>query len=51
MVENNLIKITEYNPKGKKIYKEGDKVALSFDSKDVHIIPKTNVKEELEYID
>jgi len=42
MVEDTLVKITEYNPKGKKIYKEGDIAALSFDSNDVHIISKLN---------
>lgn len=40
MVNDTLVKITEYNPKGKKIYKEGDTAALDFDPKDLHIISK-----------
>lgn len=41
-VENNVIVINENNPKGKKIYKEGDIVALSFNSSDLHIIDSKN---------
>jgi len=44
LVEDNLITITEYNPKGKKIYEEGDITYLDFDNKDLHIIER---KEEI----
>lgn len=46
MVGTTLVKITEYNPKGKKIYNVDDNVALDFDPKDCHIIPKEIVKPE-----
>lgn len=40
VIGDTVVKITEYNPKGKKIYKEGDIAALDFDEKDIHIISK-----------
>jgi iron(III) transport system ATP-binding protein len=39
-VGENLLKITEYNPRGKKIYAIGDTAHLAFNEIDVHILPK-----------
>src|SRR5574344_735090 len=50
MVNDTLVKITEYNPKGKKIYKIDDTVALDFSSTDVHIIPKKNSELKTDFI-
>ena len=38
MVGGTMVKITEYNPKSRKLYKVGDKAFLSFDSKNLHIL-------------
>ena len=38
MVGDNLVKITDYNPRGKKIYNLGDEAWLRFDSKDGTIL-------------
>jgi iron(III) transport system ATP-binding protein len=35
-----LLKITEYNPRGKKIYAIGDEAHLAFEESDIHILPK-----------
>jgi iron(III) transport system ATP-binding protein len=35
-----VLKITEYNPRGKKIYQIGDEAHLAFNEGDVHILPK-----------
>ncbi len=34
----NLIKVTEYNPKGRKIFNVGDKAYLEFDDSDIHAL-------------
>jgi iron(III) transport system ATP-binding protein len=39
-IGDNLLKITEYNPRGKKIYQIGDEAHLAFDENDIHILPK-----------
>lgn len=36
--ESGTVKITEYNPRNKKIYKAGDKAFLSFESSNLHIL-------------
>lgn len=36
--EQKMVKITEYNPKNRKIYNVGDKAFLTFDSKNLHIL-------------
>ena len=38
MVGNTLVKLTDYNPKNKKIYAVGDKCSLVFDPESVHIL-------------
>lgn len=38
MVGNSMVKITEYNPKSRKIYEAGDKAFLSFDNSNLHIL-------------
>lgn len=38
MSGDTLIKITEYNPKQRKVYEAGDKVFLKFDSNDLHLL-------------
>ena len=50
MVNDTIVKITEYNPKGKKIYNIDDTVALDFSSTDVHIIPKENSELKTDFI-
>lgn len=39
-VGQDLLKITEYNPRGKKIYQIGDEAHLAFNEADVHILPR-----------
>ncbi len=38
MVEDELVKITDYNPKHKKIYAVGDEAWIAFDPADAHLI-------------
>ena len=38
MVGDTLVKITDFNPKHKKIYQVGDKAYVKFDACDVHVI-------------
>ena len=38
MVGNTLVKITDFNPKHKKIYQAGESAYVKFDVCDVHII-------------
>ena len=38
MVGNTLVKITDFNPKNKKIYEVGDKAFVKFDADSVHVI-------------
>ena len=38
MVGGTMVKITEYNPKSRKLYNVGDKAFLSFDNKNLHIL-------------
>ena len=38
MVGDSLVKITDFNPKNKKIYEVGDKAFVKFDSDSVHVI-------------
>ena len=38
MVGNSLVKITDFNPKNKKVYEVGDKAFVKFDSDSVHVI-------------
>lgn len=38
MVGNTLVKITDFNPKNKKIYNVGDKAFVKFDAESVHVI-------------
>ena len=38
MVGNTLVKLTDYNPKNKKIYAVGDQCSLVFDPESVHIL-------------
>ncbi|MBD5161260.1 MAG: ABC transporter ATP-binding protein [Oscillibacter sp.] len=38
MVGNTLVKLTDYNPKNKKIYAVGDRCSLVFDPESVHIL-------------
>ena len=38
MVGNTLVKITDFNPKHKKIYQAGENAYVKFDVCDVHII-------------
>jgi len=33
-----MIKITEYNPKNRKLYEAGDKAYLNFESNNLHIL-------------
>ena len=37
--EAGTVKITEYNPKNKKLYRVGDKAFLTFDSSNLHMLP------------
>jgi iron(III) transport system ATP-binding protein len=39
-VGESILKITEYNPRGKKIFAIGDEAHLAFNESDVHILPK-----------
>lgn len=50
-VGENLLKITEYNPRGKKIYKIGEEAHLSFDPNDVHLLPQHAPVNDTLYID
>ena len=36
---DHLVKITEYNPKNKKIYEVGDDAYVTFTPQDVHALP------------
>ena len=38
MVGDNLVKITDFNPKNKKIYEVGDKAYVKFDPANVHVL-------------
>ena len=38
MVGNTLVKITDFNPKNKKVYEVGDKAFVKFDADSVHVI-------------
>ena len=38
MVGGSLVKLTDYNPKNKKIYAVGDQCSLVFDPESVHIL-------------
>ena len=38
MVGNSLVKITDFNPKNKKVYEVGDKAFVKFESDSVHVI-------------
>ena len=38
MHKGNLIKVTEYNPKGRRIFNVGEKAYLDFSDKDVHAL-------------
>lgn len=38
MVGSSLVKLTDYNPKNKKIYAVGDQCSLVFDPESVHIL-------------
>lgn len=38
MVGNTLVKITDYNPKSKKIFNEGDNAYIQFDPADAHVL-------------
>ncbi len=38
MVGNDLVKITDFNPKNKKIYQVGDKAYVAFDPASVHVL-------------
>ncbi|MBP5291052.1 MAG: ABC transporter ATP-binding protein [Lachnospiraceae bacterium] len=38
MVGDTLVRITDFNPKNKKIYKEGDRAFVKFDPSSVHIL-------------
>jgi len=38
MVGNTLVKITDFNPKNKKVYEVGDKAFVKFDADNVHVI-------------
>ena len=39
MVGDSLVRLEEYNPKNKKIYKVGDQCRLDFDPASVHVLP------------
>ncbi len=52
MLNDTLIKVTEYNPRGRKIFEVGEEAYLSFEDKDVHSLPKHEAfKPETLYID
>jgi iron(III) transport system ATP-binding protein len=38
MVGDTLVKITDYNPKHKKIYQVGEEAFLAFDPEDAHLL-------------
>ena len=38
MVGNSLVKITDFNPRNKKIYQEGDTAYVNFDKENVHVL-------------
>ena len=38
MVGNTLVKLTDYNPKNKRIYQVGERCHLAFDPESVHIL-------------
>ena len=49
---DSLVKITEYNPRGQKIYQVGEEAYLSYNDSDVHTLPKHEaLKAETLYID
>ena len=37
-VGDTLVKITDFNPKNKKVYEVGDKAFVKFDAESVHVI-------------
>lgn len=52
MLGDDLIKITEYNPRGGKIFAIGEEAYLSFEDRDVHALPGHEaIKAETLYID
>jgi ABC-type Fe3+/spermidine/putrescine transport system ATPase subunit len=52
MLGDNLVKITEYNPRGGKIFEVGEEAFLSFEDRDVHALPGHEaIKAETLYID
>lgn len=52
MQVDTLVKVTEYNPRGQKIYQVGDEAYLDFEDKNVHALPKHEAfKPETLYID
>lgn len=52
MLGDNLIKVTEYNPRGRKIFEAGEEAYLTFEDRDVHSLPKHEAfKPETLYID
>ena len=38
MVGNTLVKLTDYNPKNKRVYQVGERCHLAFDPESVHIL-------------
>jgi iron(III) transport system ATP-binding protein len=38
MVGDTLVRITDFNPKNKKIYREGDRAFVKFDPSSIHIL-------------
>lgn len=50
-VGQNVLKITEYNPRGKKIYPVGAEAHLSFSPNDVHLLPNHAPVNGILYID
>ncbi len=52
MQDDTLVKVTEYNPRGQKIYEVGEEAYLAFEDRNVHALPKHEVfKPETLYID
>ena len=38
MVGDTMVKITDFNPKNKKVYEVGDKAYVAFDPQNVHVL-------------
>ena len=52
MQGDTLVKVTEYNPRGQKIYEVGEEAYLAFEDRNVHALPKHEAfKPETLYID